>query len=506
MNRKNLFVAIVLASFLSALAEVKPPFSLLWRFSTTFLQRSNAQVVVDEDTVYFPAGNSLYALDINTGEQKWRFNLPAGVSTRSTPVLYKGDIYVAGTDGNIYVLNKQGEQIRLLNVQAGGSIAGAPIVAGNLMVFSCLDNYLYALDPEASDASKMLKWKFRTNDDIPNSPAFGHGYLFAQSSDVRLYALTPEGKPKWAVPLPSSLITSSPLVDDKYVYAVAGSTIQVINPRSGGVVRSYSFPDIITQTPLLVGDTLYVGCKDGKLYIVEAKTGKPKAGYSVFNAQSVVTTTPVLVGDYICFGTEKGLLVAIDKQGKLRWQYRVVSPLAQQLSALYPPQQWSAFYPWGQQFGIYSAPVWTKDRLFVISDDGTLHCFTAQPLDVSPPMVSDLFPQGGPISGLPVPLTISAVITDEGSGVDSLSITLRVDGKVVPPRAYKFDPANGKFQCDYSPATSPDIPIPNGEHTITLRVVDWYGNETVKEWKFTVDNSLPPGAGRGTTPTIYYLR
>lgn len=348
-------------------------------------------------------------------------------------------------------------------------------------------------------------------DDIPRSAVYGEGLIFFESADIYLYAITPEGKLRWKIALPSSVISCSPVLGKRYLYATAGSTILFVNPRTGRVIRRVELPDIITATPLLADDILYVGCKDGRLYAIDADAARPLKDFTPYNAGVSITTSPMLYGDYIYFGTANGLLVGVDKNGKLRWQYRVVSQAI--------PQYQYGLYPQtapllSQQFAIYAAPILANGYLFLISDDGVLHCFTSQPLDIAPPLISDVQPEGGPMSGLPVPLPISATLTDEGSGIDSMSIVVKVDGKIISGGTlggkvvslYKFEPNTGKLECKYQTSGAPGTPIPNGEHTVTLQVADWFGNVAEKEWKFTIDNSLSPGVGRGTTPTFYYFR
>ncbi|MBC7327010.1 PQQ-binding-like beta-propeller repeat protein [bacterium] len=515
MKLKKIIVIYLIVFAVSLLAQetAKPPFALLWKYSTTFLQGSIVQPLMDGDTLYFSAGNEVSAIDVNTGETKWKFTLPTGTTVRVTPLLHKDSIIVPASDGKLYIINKQGHQERLLDFGAGGAVTATPIWVEDMLVFPCLDNTLYAINPDAEDPKDIVKWRFRAGDNIPRSPVYGKGLIFFESADIYLYALTPNGEVRWKVPLPSTIISSAPILGQKYVYATAGRSIQFVNPLSGKVVRQVDLPDVITATPLLVGNIIYAGCKDGKLYAIDATTGGRVKNFTPYDAGVSITTSPALYGDYIYFGTANGLLVAIDKSGKLRWQYRMIS----QATPVYP----SPFMPataaaqlTSQQFAIYATPFWANGYLFALSDDGTLHCFTPQNVDVAPPIVSDIWPEGGPMSGLPVPLKISAKITDEGSGVDSMSIVVKVDGKIISGGTiggkvvslYKFDPNTGTLECNYNPGGAPGTPIPAGEHTVTVQVADWFGNVAQKEWKFTIDNTLPPGAGRGTTPTIYYFR
>lgn len=511
MNFKRASFLVIIYAALLAQETAKPPFALLWKYSTTFLQGSIVQPLMDGETLYLSAGSEVSAINIHTGETKWKFSLPSGVMVRVTPILHDDKIIVPASDGNLYVINKQGQQVRLLNVGAGGAVTATPIWVENLLVFPCTDDTLYALNPDAEDPKQLVRWKFRAGDNIPRSAVYGRGLIFFESADIYLYALTPRGELKWRVPLPSPSISSAPVLGKRYLYATAGSTIQFINPLTGRVLHRVDLPDIITATPLLADDVLYVGCKDGKLYAIDANNARPLKGFTPYNAGAPITTSPMLYGEYIYFGTINGLLLAVDKSGKLRWQYRVISQLVPQYQYTLLP----TVSPWlSQQFAIYSSPLWANGYLFLISDDGVLHCFTSQPLDIAPPIISDIWPEGGPMSGLPVPLTIRATLSDEGSGIDNMSIVVKVDGKIISGGTmggkvvtlYKFDPNTGKLECNYNPGGAPGTPIPSGEHTITIQVADWFGNVAQKEWKFTIDNSLPPGAGRGTTPSIYYFR
>ncbi|MGB9876511.1 MAG: hypothetical protein ACPLPS_01980, partial [bacterium] len=97
MKRSKLFLFVILfAIAVSSFPQetAKPPFALLWKYTTTFLQGSIVQPLVDGETLYLSAGNNVYAIAIATGETKWKFTLPAGITVRVTPLLYKDYIFV----------------------------------------------------------------------------------------------------------------------------------------------------------------------------------------------------------------------------------------------------------------------------------------------------------------------------------------------------------------------------------------------------------------------------
>ena len=62
---------------------------------------SSAAVV--GDTVYFGARDRLvYALDTETGEEKWNFETEGFVE--SSPVVADGVVYIGSNDGSVYAL------------------------------------------------------------------------------------------------------------------------------------------------------------------------------------------------------------------------------------------------------------------------------------------------------------------------------------------------------------------------------------------------------------------
>ncbi|MEI6842439.1 MAG: PQQ-binding-like beta-propeller repeat protein, partial [Methanomicrobiales archaeon] len=57
---------------------------------------SNGYVYVGSDD------NSLYAIDVVSGKEKWRFK--TGGSVSSSPAVSNGVVYVGSADGNLYAI------------------------------------------------------------------------------------------------------------------------------------------------------------------------------------------------------------------------------------------------------------------------------------------------------------------------------------------------------------------------------------------------------------------
>ena len=98
--------------------------------------------------------------------------------------------------------------------------------------------------------------------------------------------------------------------------------------------------------------------------------------------------------------------------------------------------------------------------------------------DATPPVIADLSPADGSTTTTATPV-ISATVRDETAGIDPQSITMTVDCVLVNP-VY-----NGS-----TVSWTPDPPLTNISHTVTLLVQDRAGNTISTTWAFAVDE--PP--------------
>ncbi len=122
-----------------------------WSLETRGDADTAAAVSDDGETLYFGAGDSLYAVSL-AGEVRWRFQADQKVYT--SPAV--------AVDGALY--------------------------------FGSQDDHLYAVDREG-----RLLWSYRTRGDVDSSPVIGpEGRVYFGSDDGHAYALSPDGQLVWA--------------------------------------------------------------------------------------------------------------------------------------------------------------------------------------------------------------------------------------------------------------------------------------------------------------------
>jgi outer membrane protein assembly factor BamB len=123
-------------------------------------------------------------------------------------------------------------------------------------------------------------------------PVVGDGMLFIGHSDGYLRAISQAtGKQVWSVKLGSAITNTAAYDSDTqsvYIATTDGSFWHV-GAASGQVIRSLQLGSQIKMAPLLVGNTVYIGSLDGKLYAFDKITLNQKWSY---NAGAPLVATP----------------------------------------------------------------------------------------------------------------------------------------------------------------------------------------------------------------------
>ncbi|HWD37457.1 MAG TPA: PQQ-binding-like beta-propeller repeat protein [Fimbriimonas sp.] len=205
---------------------------LLWRFKTgedpdTHNQQGiQSSACVADGSVFFGCCDSkFYALDAKTGEKKWSFD-NKGSWVVGSPAVRNGKVFFATSDSSLLyeVDEKTGKAAFSLNFK-GWPLFSSPAVAGNRLYVGSNEGKLLAIDL----AGQKVAWSFQTE---------------ASKAHQGTY-VKPDGSPNYEAAFASTFY------DDMIV----------------GVNRIYEM-GCIQSSPVVVGDTIYVGSADGNLYAV----------------------------------------------------------------------------------------------------------------------------------------------------------------------------------------------------------------------------------------------
>ncbi len=134
--------------------------------------------------------SNLYAVDIKTGQEKWRFK--TGDPVYSSPAITDGVVYFGSLDSNLYAVDiKTGQEKWRFKTENG--IDSSPAVVDGAVFFASLDKNLYAVDIKTGQE----KWRFKAKNGN-FGPAIDNGVVYSAGLGSSLYAVDIKtGQEKW---------------------------------------------------------------------------------------------------------------------------------------------------------------------------------------------------------------------------------------------------------------------------------------------------------------------
>lgn len=457
--------------------KLQLPVALKWEYTATKFDDNCAAPVVANGTCYFAVGDQIYAADLDTGSYKWKYprEQRLGGVVKATPAIMGDNLYFGAADNNLYCLDAKTGTFKWA-YPARGAIRCPPVISDNVVYFGADDNSLYAIDADTGDQ----KWRITARDDFSVGIAVGNDMVVAMCMDGNVYGISATtSNLRWKYRLPMAPINSSPVIVDGNVVVAVGNAVYGLTARSGQLRWASTLDSEVAATPSVDGSDIYIPCTDKKIHAFTVK-GRQLVRKWVEPANLGVTSRASLTiaGDTIYATGDKGVIAAFSAaDGALKWRY-IIAP--------------SVVNAAGKDYiKISSSPVVAEGALTVLSDDGVLHCFAPHAADNVEPGIFNTKPaQGVAMSGVP-PINISAVLYDQGSGVDFESVAISLDGESV-----KCEKDLSKSLVSYVTEVGGEgmsaKKLDDGIHKIVLTAKDYSGNILTKEWYFIADNSLPP--------------
>jgi outer membrane protein assembly factor BamB len=271
-------------------------------------------------------------------------------------------------------------------------------------------------------------WTFPARALVEFPPAVAYGRLFFANNSGVLYAVgAKNGRKAWQY-TSHRCVAASPAVDRHVVYESfmnAPPCNRKPDPRLTGEVVAFTVgtgrvlwrrtTGPTESSPLVVGDTVYAGDWDGRVWALRSATGKPRW---VTNVQGQVKGGVAVSGNRLYVGDYSGRLYALSATtGRILWTAQS-QPRFGHTGTFYatPAVAYGRVFVgatdgkmysfgattgklrWSSSTGGYvysSAAVW-RDRVFVGSYSGWFYCF-----DAATGAVRWKFRANGPISGSP---------------------------------------------------------------------------------------------------------
>ncbi len=257
-----------------ATATLPEQLDVLWKFPVKDAIESTAVIV--GNVVYFGAMDEhLYALDLATGKEKWKYK----AGPIKAPVSYRDNLlYVGDCDGK----------------------------------FHCVDA-----------AKGTQKWVFETEGEIVSGANFAGDKILFGSGDEHLYCLTADGKKEWSFRVAGGPVMGTPaVVGDRTFAAGCDSTLHVIDVAKGKEVASLDLDGQVGASAAVSGDRLYVGTMSNQVLAIDWKKAEVAWKYEAVRRQQAFFSSAALTDSLVVLGSRDKRLHGIERQtGKPAWTF-----------------------------------------------------------------------------------------------------------------------------------------------------------------------------------------
>jgi eukaryotic-like serine/threonine-protein kinase len=272
----------------------------------------------------------------------------------SSPTLANGKVFFGSGDGNVYAADAQTGVLQW-KFATKDVVHASPAVVNNTVYIGSWDSYLYAIDADTGQE----KWSFKAGEDpkihnqvgFQSSAAVVDGVVYVGCRDGHVYALdAATGRKKWDYPTGKSWVNGTPAVRDGVVYVGTSDSARFmgLDAKTGRLRFNFDAKAYMFSSAALAGDLAYVGDHNGRLYAIDAKSGK-------------------LAWDFQTDASKADPFKVLNPDGSLN-QESLYAPVFNDFEDMYV-----AFFKFACIGAIMSSPVVDKGVVYFGSMDGNLY-------------------------------------------------------------------------------------------------------------------------------------
>lgn len=295
----------------------------------------------------------LYALDLATGKERWRY--PAGEAIKSSPLVDVGKgggtVYFGDEAGTLHAVDAATGRKRW-TFAAEGAITASPALAGGCLLAGSYDNRLYCLDPESGRA----KWRVETEGYVHASPAItagGEAVIAGCDGWLRRIRLA-DGREAGRVELGGYAAATPALAGGRAFVGTFENQVVAVDLEAGKLAwtfapeREFPFYASAAVAGEGAGALVIAAGRDREVHALSAADGKKRWGWA---AGARIDASPVVAGDRVWVATMDGTIAALDLAGGApEWTFTAGA-------------------------GFEASPAVASGRLVIGDTDGVLYCF-----------------------------------------------------------------------------------------------------------------------------------
>lgn len=211
---------------------------LIWEFETG--EQLWATPAINDDILYIGSfDKKLYAIDINSGEEKWEQPFEAEGPIISTPLIENGVVYIGSFDRHIYALDAESGELIWQYPESEGNgenipqkwFWASPVMYKNMIYAANTDGKVYVIDNQDGNLIATIDLESA----ISSTPAIASNRLYIATEDGDIFYIDTSDNSKMILPPLAGNVTAPLIASDGivYVHTIEDEVIYKLNAETG---------------------------------------------------------------------------------------------------------------------------------------------------------------------------------------------------------------------------------------------------------------------------------
>jgi outer membrane protein assembly factor BamB len=264
-------------------------------------------LAVSDSTAFVAFNQSVYAVDLASGQEKWQFAPPEqdkGATFYAPPALTdSGNLIASSYSGVVYAIKADTGDMIWRRALSSARLVGGPAVAGDLVLVPSADHSLYALRLD----SGADVWSFTTGQPLWSEPLVVGDKVYIAGLDHKVYALDLKtGHQLWSTELNGAMTDRPTSLDSLILAGTFADQLVALNADNGRVAWTLQTDGWVWGDPAVQDGLAYFGDVDGTFYAIDSQ------GHVKWQSRldGDVTASPAVENGNVYFVTADGQVFA----------------------------------------------------------------------------------------------------------------------------------------------------------------------------------------------------
>jgi eukaryotic-like serine/threonine-protein kinase len=220
-------------------------------------------LTIDNSQIYFGCSdNYLYALDLLTGDFKWKFATEGEIW--ATPAVDNGKVFLSSFDKKIYAVDAASGKL-IWSVATGATNVSTPITLDGIVYVGSLDRYFYALNE--NDGSVV--WKKNPGENwFWTKPVAYKGIIYAPCMNGQVYGLDAKtGDTIFDYDTEGSVASCPVIVNGRLIVATKNKNLWSLStdPAVKDRIKLTDIPEEVTAPLAAMDNIIYINGPDNSV-------------------------------------------------------------------------------------------------------------------------------------------------------------------------------------------------------------------------------------------------